>query len=359
MFDRQLNPLTSGWAAIWLVAILAGCQPAADSEVVVYTALDRQFSEPLFEAFTRQTGIHVRAKYDSEANKTVGLANLIINEKQRPRCDLFWNNEILNTLRLQGLGLLRAYRSPLAADYPADFRSPDGHWYGFAARARVLLVNTQRLADRPVPSSIQDLVDPRWKGQVGVAKPLFGTTSTHAACLFARWGRPRAQAFFRQLRENARILPGNRQVAQAVAGNQLCFGLTDTDDALLELNRGMPVQIVYPDQGPDGLGTLFIPQFAGAHPGQSPSASRRATVGFPTLPRNGTELGARTQWSNPTESAGKPVAAGRHPQIDPANGGRLYEGSRAVGNHGRLLTGVVRHGPLTVAGGLCTSTTLR
>ena len=110
---------------------------------------------------------------------------------------------------------------------------------------------------RPLP--LQDLVDPRWKGQVGVAKPLFGTTATHAACLFAAWGPARATAFFRQLRANAQILPGNRQVAQAVAGNQLRFGLTDTDDALLELNRGMPVQIVYPDQEPDGLGTLFIP----------------------------------------------------------------------------------------------------
>ena len=163
---------------------------------MVYTALDREFSEPLFQEFTRQTGIAVRAKYDTEANKTVGLTNLLLNEAARPRCDLFWNNEILNTLRLQRRGLLRPYRSARADDYPAAFRAADGRWYGFAARARVLLVNTQRLADQPPPQSIRDLVDPRWKDQVGMAKPLFGTTSTHAACLFAAWGPRRLRISF-------------------------------------------------------------------------------------------------------------------------------------------------------------------
>ncbi len=174
-----------------------GCRRALPrAEVVVYTALDREFSEPLFEGFTQQTGIRVRPKYDTEANKTVGLTNLILNEVARPRCDLFWNNEILNTLRLQEQGLLRCYLSPHIDDYPAEFRAADGSWYGFAARARVLLVNTDRLGAAPPPQSVTDLTDPRWKGQAGIAKPLFGTTSTHAACLYAVWGRSVPRIFF-------------------------------------------------------------------------------------------------------------------------------------------------------------------
>ncbi len=278
----------SDWlVGCWLpLVVVGGCQPSSDSEVVVYTALDRQFSEPLFEQFTQQTGIRVRAKYDTEANKTVGLTNLIMNEAVRPRCDVFWNNEILNTLRLQQQDLLRAYRSPRTADYAAEFRDPDGHWYGFAARARVLLVNTELLGDSPPPSSIHALIDPRWKGQVGVAKPLFGTTATHAACLFAVWGPERAKAYFRQLQEQAQILPGNRQVAQAVAGKQLVFGLTDTDDAMLEIERGMPVQIVYPDQQPDGLGTLLIPNtLALIRGGPHPSAAEQL-LDFLLAPEN-------------------------------------------------------------------------
>ena len=48
-------------------------------------------------------------------------------------------------------------------------------------------------------------------------------------------------------------------MAAAVGRGELAFGLTDTDDAIVELDEGQPVEIVYPDQGPDGMGTLFIP----------------------------------------------------------------------------------------------------
>jgi iron(III) transport system substrate-binding protein len=235
------------------------CQPAQRDEVVVYTALDREFSEPIFADFTRATGIAVRPKYDTEANKTVGLVNLILNERSRPRCDLFWNNEILNTLRLDQEQLLRAYSSRWVDEYPAVFRSPHNRWYGFAARARVLLVNRTRVPEDRWPRSISDLVDARWRGQVGIAKPLFGTTATHAACLFAHWGAERTERFFRELKENAEVFPGNRQVAQAVGLGRIAFGLTDTDDAVIEIEQGNPVAIIYPDQADDGLGTLFIP----------------------------------------------------------------------------------------------------
>ncbi|MDG2382823.1 MAG: extracellular solute-binding protein [Pirellulaceae bacterium] len=238
---------------------LAACRPSSENEVVVYTALDREFSEPIFEQFTQATGIQVRPKYDSEANKTVGLVNLIINEQRRPRCDLFWNNEIINTLRLDQKGLLQSYQSPQATRYPEAFRSPDGRWYGFAARARVLLVNRELLLQNEWPTSIEALADPKWQGKVGIAKPLFGTTAAHAACLYAAQGETKTRDFFRKLSNNARIYAGNRQVAQAVAAGQILFGLTDTDDAMIEIEAGMPVEIIYPDQAADQLGTLFIP----------------------------------------------------------------------------------------------------
>lgn len=248
------------WSAA-LALVTAGCQsqkrPAP--EVIVYTALDREFSEPILDQFTRQTGIAVRPKYDIESTKTVGLVEEIIAERDRPRCDLFWNNEILNTLRLERLGLLRAYDSPAGRPYPARDKSPRGLWYGFAGRARVLVVNTNRMPPERRPESIRDLVDPQWYEQAGIAKPLFGTTATHAACLFAVWGDDEAKDFFLGVKRNCRIMSGNKQVAQAVGAGSLAFGLTDTDDALTEVEHGMPVEIVYPDQQEGGLGTLFIP----------------------------------------------------------------------------------------------------
>ncbi|TWT30326.1 putative binding protein component of ABC iron transporter precursor [Posidoniimonas corsicana] len=244
------------------LALAVGCgsgsQPA-NQEVVVYTALDQEFSKPIFDAFTRQTGITVKPKFDGESTKTTGLVSALIAEKDRPRCDVFWNNEALHTLRLKELGMLAPYPSPAAADYPADAQGPAGAWHGFAARARVLIVNTNIIAEARRPDSINDIIDAQWYDRVGVAKPLFGTTATHAACLFVALGEGDAKDFFEGVKRNARILSGNRQVARAVASGQLAFGLTDTDDAMLEVEAGAPVTIIYPDQDDDQLGTLFIP----------------------------------------------------------------------------------------------------
>lgn len=247
------------WFCMVIVSVVSGCWRATKDEVVVYTALDREFSEPIFDDFTRATGVPIRALYDLESNKTVGLINRILAERERPRCDLFWNNEILHTLRLERQNMLAIHESKRANDFLEAFRSPHGKWYGFAARARVLIVNTDCLTEKEYPQSIHDLVDPKWHGQAGIAKPLFGTTATHAACLFCEWGDERAREFFRQMRENTLIYAGNKQVAQAVSSGAVAFGLTDTDDAMIELENGQPVAIVYPDQGDHQLGTLFIP----------------------------------------------------------------------------------------------------
>jgi iron(III) transport system substrate-binding protein len=246
------------WVIVCALTIV-GCGKKSPPSVIVYTALDQEFSAPIFENFTKETGIQVNAKYDTESTKTVGLAQEIMAESNRPRCDLFWNNEILNTLRLKRAGLLRPYDSPAAKEFPASARSPKNLWYGFAARARILIVNTNQIPEERRPKSIRDLADAQWYERCGIAKPLFGTTATHAACLFATWGDDEAKAFFGGVKRNARIMSGNKQVAEAVAAGTLAFGLTDTDDAVVEIEKGMPVAIVYPDQAEGGLGTLFIP----------------------------------------------------------------------------------------------------
>lgn len=254
--------LQSAWlrtlTATCLVTLIGGCW-ADSTELVVYAALDQEFSQPQIKRFETQNGIRVASKFDVESTKTVGLTNAIIAEAKHPRCDVFWNNEILNTLRLQKRGLLRPYRSAAGNRFPALFRDPNGYWYGFAARARVLLVNTKRLTTADRPTSIRDLIDAKWKGQTGMAKPLFGTTATHATVLFHLWGAEEARSFFQRVADNVQVLSGNKQVAFAVARGQLAWGITDTDDAIIELEKGAPVTIVYPDQATGEMGTLFIP----------------------------------------------------------------------------------------------------
>ena len=135
--------------------------------------------------------------------------------------------------------------------YPTTFKAKDGTWYGFAARARIIIVNTKLVPEADRPKGIKDLLDPKWKGKIGIAKPLFGTTATHAACLFAAWGDEKAKAFFRDLKANGvQVFSGNKQVATAVGSGQIAFGMTDTDDAMGEIDAGSPVAIIYPDRDP-------------------------------------------------------------------------------------------------------------
>ncbi|HLU48687.1 MAG TPA: extracellular solute-binding protein, partial [Planctomycetota bacterium] len=239
--------------------LVAGCERAGE-EVVVYTALDREFSEPIFAAFTRETGIRVRPVYDTESTKTVGLTNRIRAERDRPRCDVFWNNEILNTLLLEREGLLQSCKPKRAEEYDERWKDDDGKWFGFAARARVLIVNTDLVPPNEFPDSIEDLADPRWSGQTGIAKPLFGTTASHVACLFAKLGAEDARALLERMKANdVRVLAGNKTCAEEVAAGRLAFALTDTDDAIIEIRAKRPVAIVWPDGAPDAMGTPVLP----------------------------------------------------------------------------------------------------
>ncbi len=244
-------------AIVFLFVQSLGSKP----RVVVYCALDREFADAILDDFTHRTGIDVVKRYDTEANKSVGLYDDLIRESAQPRCDVHWNNEILATIRLQRQGIYAPYESPSALPFPTPFKAADHTWTAFAARARVLLFNTHRLNENPV--GLEDLTKPDLKGRVAMAKPFFGTTATHAACLFQVWGAAKARRFFEDLKANdVQIVPGNKQVAVGVGAGQFDAGLTDTDDALEEIAQGRPVAMAYPDakeQYGNGLGTLFIP----------------------------------------------------------------------------------------------------
>ncbi|MDP6443930.1 MAG: extracellular solute-binding protein, partial [Pirellulaceae bacterium] len=269
-----------------------GAQTAANNgDVVVYCSLDSEFSEAVLDEYEQKSGARVLSNFDIESTKSVGLYNKIVAERSRPRCDVFWNNEILLALRLEQQGLLDAYISPAAEDFPDAYRSPQGHWHGLAARARVLLVNTKRMPDPAAwPTSIRDLADAKHQGRCGVAKPLFGTTASHAAVLFSEWGSTRAKEYWLGVKKNARVVGGNKQVALAVGSGQLDFGLTDTDDAIIELENGQPVAIVFPDQEEGGLGALFIPNTLCIIKGGPNPAGARKLVDYLLQPKIETQL---------------------------------------------------------------------
>ena len=220
---------------------LAGCgsKDNAPTEVVVYTSLDKVFSEPVLRAFEQETGIKVLAVYDSEATKTTGLVNRLIAEKTNPRADVFWNSETGRTIVLKQKGVLSPYKSPSAADIPDTFKDADGYWTGFAARCRVLIYNTDKLKASDLPRSIFELTKPKWKGKVSLAYPLFGTTATHSAALYAELGEEKAKQYFQALKANDVVITdGNASSRDRVADGTVAIGFTDTDDAFVAIKQG-------------------------------------------------------------------------------------------------------------------------
>ena len=270
-------------AGVWVVTavlFVAGCRKA-DDRVVVYCAQDQEFAEGVLADFQTAAGLTVAPKFDTEANKSVSLAAELEREAGRPRCDVHWNNEVLATIRLARKGVYEPYESPSAAPFPDWTKAKDRTWQAFAARARVLIVNTNLVPVADRPKSLLDLADSKWKGKVAIAKPQFGTTATQAACLFEVLGPDAARAFYRGLKANdVRVVPGNKQTAQGVAEGDFAVGLTDTDDALIELNAGKPVAVVFPDAighpAHSRLGVLYIPNtVAVVKGGPNPAGARR------------------------------------------------------------------------------------
>ncbi|WP_156946440.1 extracellular solute-binding protein [Desulfitibacter alkalitolerans] len=239
--------------------VTAACQSSSQKEVVIYTSVDQIFAEDILKDFEQETGIKVRPVFDVEATKSVGLANRLIAEKDRPQCDVFWSGEFIMTIVLAQEGILEPYASPSASDIPDKYKDPDNYWTGYAGRARVLFVNTDLVKPEEYPTSIFDLIDPNRDGsKMGIAYPIFGTTLTQSAAIYAYYGEEKAREFFEKLRDNGvKVVDGNSVVRDMVVSGQLHIGLTDTDDACIAVNRGDPVEIIIPDQ--DGIGTLVIP----------------------------------------------------------------------------------------------------
>ena len=205
-------------------------------------------------------------------------------------------------------------------------------WYGFAARARILIVNTKLVAEADRPKGIKDLLDPKWKGKIGIAKPLFGTTATHAACLFAAWGDEKAKGYFRDLKANGvQVFSGNKQVATAVGTGQLAFGMTDTDDAMGEIDAGSPVVDHLPRPQPGRAGHAVHPQHAGHHERRSPPEGSRGPGRLPAEPRHRKLPSPAGRAPDPAAQEHRGRGTGRNAQNRPRDGSRLRRRGETLG----------------------------
>lgn len=206
---------------------LLACRPTSRTEVILYASQDQVYAEPLLRRFTQRTGIEVRAIYDSEAVKSVGLANRLLSESPSPRADVYWSNDELRTRQLAAAGV---------------FAETNG-WASFGRRSRQWVIRTESRAQLPSPPSLLDLTNASWRGRFTLASPLFGSTATHFSVLRQIWGEPAWKRWIAALLANQPlVVEGNSLVVRMVARGQAVIGLTDSDDIAAAQREGLPVQ---------------------------------------------------------------------------------------------------------------------
>ena len=280
-----MHPPEAGgsWPGLWLVGVivLGGVLalglvryfggPASGREgetLVVYCAHDAVFAQAVFDRFTRETGIGVTPRYDSEATKSLGLTELLIAERDRPRADVFWNNQWLGTAELKARGVLTPYKGPSHARLPERWLDPEGCFAGFGGRLRVYLVHTPSLPANY--EAIERLLraDPT---RFAVAKPMFGTTLSHLALLWRAWGGEGVKAWRRGLLERGVLEGGGNAQTKNLVAQGVCHACwTDTDDAFEAVDAGRPVAML----------PVRVPASPGASLGEGPVILIPNTVGM-------------------------------------------------------------------------------
>ncbi|MFY9256049.1 MAG: extracellular solute-binding protein [Fuerstiella sp.] len=243
---NQLWPIICVCFAIVIgMAVPAFWRSSTDdsSSLTVYCAHDATFAESVIAAFEKQTGINVDVRFDEEANKSLGLTNLLVAEKDNPRCDVFWNNQTLGTIRLANHNVLQPYISSNADRIPKKFRDAEGLWTGFAARLRVYIVNTDKLA--ATPEAIAALLESESLERVTIAQPLFGTTLSHYSVLADQWGIEQLKTWHTSIHDRGvREVRGNSMTRDLVVEEVCDLGFTDTDDAYSALDNGKQLAIL-------------------------------------------------------------------------------------------------------------------
>jgi len=256
-------------SGLW--ADVEGAQAA--EELVIYSGRKEVAVKPIVEAFQKKTGIPVKFK----TGTTTGLAHALIQEKARPRADVFLATEAGVMEILAKNGVLDKYVSPASKDLLPGTRDQEGLWTGISSRARVIIYNKSLVPDKDVPRSVFQLTDPKWKGKVAIAGTLERTTLSWVSSLVAVKGAEFTRVYLKKLYANGlKILPDNADVWQGVGRGEFAIGLTNSPDYFLARKAGYPVGVVFPDQSDGEVGTLLnLNAIALVKGAQHPEAARR------------------------------------------------------------------------------------
>lgn len=140
-------------------------QASTGEPVVVYSGRSEELVAPLFADFTAETGIPVEVRYGDTAE----LAAQIIEEGDASPADLYFGQDAGALGALDAAGQCAPLPASVAETVPAAYRSADGNWTGITGRARVIAYDSSQVSADEVPTSVFELTDPKWAGQVAIA----------------------------------------------------------------------------------------------------------------------------------------------------------------------------------------------
>jgi iron(III) transport system substrate-binding protein len=224
----------------------------------LYSSRHYDTDEALYSDFTKQTGITVNRV---EAGADPLLARLQSEGANSP-ADVFVTVDAGRAEKARELGLLQPFASEaLASRIPANLRDPDAHWFGFSSRARVLVVNKDKVAEGAI-ATYEDLADPKWKGKVLNRSSTNIYSQSLTGAMLAAHGPEKTEAWVRGMVANFARPPrgGDTDQIKAAAAGEGDVAVTNTyylgnlaksskpeDKAIVD-----KVRIVFPNQGDRG-----------------------------------------------------------------------------------------------------------
>ncbi len=196
-------------------------KPVAKQTVVVYSGRSAVLMEPLFQQFTKTTGIEIKARYDKS---TQVLAERLATEGAQTDADLFLAQDSGFLGALAKAGHLRPLPKAALDRVGAHAKAKDGLWLGTSGRLRVLVYSPERVKPEELPKSLADLADPKWKKRLGWA-PGNGSFQAHVSALRQIWGDDKTSAFLKGVAANEpTVYPKNSPQVKAVSNGEIDIG---------------------------------------------------------------------------------------------------------------------------------------
>jgi len=181
-----------------LLATIAGTAAAQDKVLNLYSSRHYQTDEALYAGFTRATGIKINR---IEAGEDA-LIERIRNEGARSPADVLVTVDAGRLWRAEQLGFFQPVKSAqLEARIPASYREPNGLWYGFSLRARLIAYNKAKVKPGEV-ATYESLADPKWKGRVCMRSSTNIYNLSLMGALVDHLGEAKAEAWARGVKEN-------------------------------------------------------------------------------------------------------------------------------------------------------------